>query len=275
MFRYLKASLARKKARRFFREYPYIIQTFQLGQDGDVQFANWQNPLVRPFTLTDAEMNFWRKFIKPGSLALDIGANIGDTTVPIALAAGKDGLTLAFDPNPYVFRILELNASLNKDKTSIIPLPYAITPEDCEVTYNSSEASFANGGISVDGRSRHGRFSLEKKVKGVNLVRFLNSDYSSWLPKLSLIKVDAEGFDVEILKSISSLIREYRPALVGEFFQKYTLQQREALFNVVAGFGYDLYYFYDFPDMREIFRITPETLDRPEIFNYYAVPGPA
>ena len=34
-----------------------------------------------------------------------IGAHIGDTTLPIALAAGKKGFVLALEPNPYVFHV--------------------------------------------------------------------------------------------------------------------------------------------------------------------------
>ena len=272
IIQYFKISLERKKARRFFRHYPYVIHSFHLEHLGKIHFANWQNPLVKPFTLTDAEMNFWQKFVNPGSLALDIGSNIGDTTVPMALAAGREGMTLGFDPNPHVFRILEKNASMNKDKTNIIPYPYAITSEDCEVSYHSSEASFANGGISTDGKSRHGKFRLPKKVKGIDLVRFLKSEYRHWLSRLSLIKIDAEGHDVEIIKSIASLFHDHKPALVGEFFQKYDLPQREVLFNLVSEMDYNLFYFYDFPDQREVFRITPENLDRPEIFNFYALP---
>ncbi|RRB02774.1 hypothetical protein [Larkinella rosea] len=51
---------------------------------------------------------------------------MGDTTM--AFAVGKTGLVLAFDPNPLVFKILEKNASLNKDQTNIEPHRMAIAP---------------------------------------------------------------------------------------------------------------------------------------------------
>jgi tRNA G37 N-methylase Trm5 len=34
-------------------------------------------------------------------------------TIPMALAAGKEGKVVTFDPNPYVFEILKKNTSLN------------------------------------------------------------------------------------------------------------------------------------------------------------------
>ena len=107
MFNFLKQSLARKRARRITNEYSYNIETFHLQDEGDIQFANWLNPLVKNKIITQSEINFYKRFIKPGDMAIDIGTNIGDTTVPMALAAGKSGLTLGFDPNPFVYKILE------------------------------------------------------------------------------------------------------------------------------------------------------------------------
>jgi len=273
MLDFIKASVKRKIARRFFKEYPYKIDRFMVEGYGEVEFANWVNPLVRPYELTEGEMKFWTKFINKGDLVIDIGANIGDTTVPMSLVAGENGLTIGFDPNPHVYRILKINATLNKDKTNILPLPYAITSEDCEVHYSSSEASFANGGISFDNYSEHGRFSLGKKVKGINLIQFLEKKYTDWLPKLSLVKIDAEGYDVEIIKSIRDLFKKYKPTLVGEFFLKFSLEQRKLLFDVIKSLDYHLFYFYDFYDIGDIFQITENNLDRPEIFNFYALPN--
>ena len=119
MINYFKASFKRKKARRVTKEYPHSIISFDLEQDGKIEFANWENPLVTAIHITQSDVDFFRRFIKRGDFVIDIGANIGDTTVPMAIAAGKEGTTLGFDPNPYVYKILEANAALNPDKTNI------------------------------------------------------------------------------------------------------------------------------------------------------------
>src|SRR5690242_894553 len=190
LFHYLQASFRRKKARRFTREYPADIRSYDLKEEGTIDFANWDNPLACPATITREMVDFFRQFIRKGDLVIDIGANIGDTTVPMALAAGASGTTLAFDPNPYVYKILEKNASLNKGKQHIIPLPYAITDKEEEFYYISSEASFANGGISTTRSSQHGKFIYPGKIKGVNLLAFLEHAYTDKLKSLSFIKID-------------------------------------------------------------------------------------
>ena len=178
---YFKESLRRRKARRITQEYPAVLNTFNLKDEGKIDFANWDNPLAAPLLINQEMVDFFKKFIKKGDLVVDIGANIGDTTVLMALAAGNTGLALGFEPNPYVFKILEKNASLNKEKQNIVPLPFAITVKEEEFFYISSEASFANGGISPTKESRHGKFIYPEKVKGVKLQALLEEKYSDGL----------------------------------------------------------------------------------------------
>ena len=247
MFSYFKKSFARKKARRVTQEYSPIIDTINLGKYGNIEFANWSNPLVSNFTIQEQTVAFFNQFIKPGDLAIDIGANIGDTTVPIAICTGVNGLTIGFDPNPYVFKILVQNSKLNKGKYRIDPHQFAISVSPDEFYYVSSEASFANGGISTTAESKkHGKFVHNKKVQGVNLKSFLEANYMDWVNKLSFIKIDTEGYDKEILKSISDLLQKYKPVVIAESFGKASDADKMEIFDVIVNNGYDIYYFEDF-----------------------------
>ena len=246
MINYIKKALRRKKARRVTQIYPFRIDKFNLEREGLIEFANWENPLIEPKDVTQSQVDFFGKFIQKGDFVIDIGANIGDTTVPMALAAGKEGLTLGFDPNPYVFTILEANAKLNKDKANILPVLNAISTKEEEFYFISSEATFANGGISPTKESIHGKFICPDKIKGVNLFDFLKKNHKDRLNKLSFIKIDTEGYDKEILKSIADLIQEYKPNIVAESFGKSSNEEKEELFNVISKHGYCLFYFEDF-----------------------------
>ena len=246
MFEYLRASFARKKARRVTQEYPPRIETFDLGKYGSIQFANWSNPLVCQITIDTPMVEFFNQFIKNGDLAIDIGANIGDTTVPMGLCTGTDGITIGFDPNPFVFKVFQTNAGLNKDKYRIEPQPFAISTQDEEFFFVSSEASFANGAISSTIDSEHGKFVQPGKVKGVNLKSFLEKNYGDWVSKLSFIKIDTEGYDKEIIKSITDLIQTCKPVLVAESFGKASNEAKMELFEVIHKNGYDIFYFEDF-----------------------------
>ena len=190
----------------------------------------------------------------------------------MALAAGKSGTTLGFDPNPHVFKILQQNAQLNTDKTNIIPLPFAITKEDGEFTYSSSEASFGNGGIVNEVVTNQGAFQLPQKVQGINLENYLETNYPQLLLQLSFIKVDVEGADMEVIRSIAGLIQRYKPVLVAECFTRSSEQERAEMYQLVAGLGYALYYFADFDSSTEVIRLkSPNDMNRWKTFNFYAI----
>ncbi len=274
IIRYFKESFRRKKARRITREYPAKIDSFDLKDEGKIEFANWDNPLLTQKTVSQEMVDFFKKFVKKGDLVIDIGANIGDTTVPMALAAGNSGITLGFDPNPYVFKILEINASLNKEKQHIIPLLNAISVKDEDFYYVSSEASFSNGAISPTKGSKHGKFIYPNKIKGINLLQFLEDNYLERINDFSFIKIDTEGYDKEIIKSIYDLIEKYKPTIVAESFGDSSAAEKIELYNVIKQHRYNIFYFEDFDINAKIIKLenSHDITNWKKTINIYAVP---
>lgn len=277
IFSYWKESRIRRKARRITQEYPARIEKLHIENIGDIEFANWSNPLVshlKQLTISSSIIGFYKQFIKEGDLAIDIGANIGDTTVPIALCTGASGLTIGFEPGPYIYKILQKNATLNLDKSKIVALPYAISDVDDEFFYISSEASFSNGGISKTKESKHGKFVHPEKIKGVNLKIFLEENYSQWLSKLTFIKIDTEGYDKEILKSITDLISKYKPVIVAECFGGLSDEEKMELFDIIEKQGYDIYYVYEHELNAKVIKLkTKKDITKwKETINIYALP---
>lgn len=243
LFNYFKESFARKRARRVFREYETYKESFVLEDEGTVEFYNSTNPLMQRMEMYQDWVDFFKRYIPKGSLAIDIGTNIGDTTVPMALAAGAEGIVLGFDPNPHVYKIAVQNAGLNKDKTNIVMYPHAITDNDADFYYSSSEASFANGGISQDESTKHGKFTLGDKVHGVNLASFLDKNHPGWKSRLSFIKIDTEGHDKEIIRSIHDLLKENKPTIVAECVEFLSESEKRELYEMVVGIGYKISFF--------------------------------
>jgi FkbM family methyltransferase len=220
------------------REFGHRVKTFQLPSDGQVDYAQWLHPSETEKSVEQEVVDALREFISPGDFVIDIGAHTGDTTVPMALAAGAGGLTLALEPNPYVFKILSENSKLNRDKTNIVPLPYAATHDDGSFTFHYSDGGFCNGGFRSQQRSWRYKRTYPLAVEGRNLQRIVETNYASWLPKLSYVKVDAEGYDLRVLQSIEPLIKTYRPVIASEVYKKLVLDERHALYDFLAGLGY-------------------------------------
>ena len=238
---YIKSSFARKKARRVYQQYGTRVDLFHLNGGETVEFANWLNPLIQPKVITQSEIDFFRRYITPGSFCLDVGANIGDKTVPMAIAAGKDGLVLGLDPNPTVFKVLEANSRLNAGKANIVPLQLAATETNKQFYFASSEASMSNGGLIEDPNDPlHGKFKHKDPIQGVNLAEYLQKHYPEWLRKLSFIKLDAEGFDYFILKTLVPLVNEYHPTIAMEVYHRISAETRSKIFRLLKEFGYTI-----------------------------------
>jgi len=279
MLKYLRESFKRKIARRSTKKYGFKIVEYELPKEGKVQFAKWNNPIYSPDPPAQSDVDFFKRFVTSGSLAIDIGANVGDTTLSMALAAGPEGLIVGLDPNPYAFDILSANASLNKGKTNIDAYNVAVTADKRQYYFHSSEASFGNGGISTDPDSKeHGSFALPHPIEGVILEKFLASNYSTWLDRLSFIKIDAEGYDIEILKSITSLIEKHQPVILAECFGNLPTNTKQSLFDILDNLGFKLMYTREINYLpRDRGNIEDEELTSTDMvkdftYNFYAVP---
>jgi FkbM family methyltransferase len=235
--------LFQRRERVPFAEWGHEVRKFALARDGMVEYAQWLHPYETPKPMRQAEVDGLRQFIQEGDFAIDIGAHTGDTTVPMALAAGGSGCVLGLEPNPYVFKILEANAALNPGRVHIEPRCFAATQEEGSFVFHYSDASFCNGGFRSQQRWKLFRRKYPLTVQGRKLLDVLRSEFSDWLPKLSYVKVDAEGYDRTILASILPILRERRPVIRTEVFRKLMADERHALYDLLTQNGYALHRF--------------------------------
>jgi FkbM family methyltransferase len=274
MIDFIKRKLAKRKLMSQGQKFDYLVKSFNLEGVGEIDYAEWQNPFAYSMIVSKNKLDFFKQFINPGDVAIDIGGNVGDTALPMMLAAGPEGLVFALEPNPHLFKVLKANSDLNLDKGKMIPLPFAATEEDGDFFYNSSEATFNNGGISKEATAKHGKYQLENKIQGVNLDRYLRNSYGTELSKLSCIKVDTEGYDKQILLSLKSVIEEFKPTVMFEVFKRLTKIEREELFDLFDQHGYVVYYFEDFDITKSTQKLARNDMSNWRHFEAYAVhPG--
>jgi FkbM family methyltransferase len=147
-----------------------------------------------------------------------------------------------------VFRILEQNASLNRDRTNVVPRCLAATQVSGTFVFHYSDASFCNGGFRSQQRWRLYRRKYPLAVEGRNLLQLLRTEFAEWMPKLTYVKVDAEGYDRAILATITPILRERRPVIRTEVFRKLLAGERYALFDLLAEAGYRCHRYEDEAD---------------------------
>jgi len=220
------------------KTYGFEVKSFDLPTDGTIEYAQWLHPRDRGTEIKQASVDALRKFLSPGDVAIDIGAHSGDSTIPIALAVGKAGCVLALEPNRYVFAVLQKNSELNAAKTHIVPLMFAATPEDAEMEFQYSDSGFCNGG-RFQGISRwiHGH-AFKLKVQGRNLHSYIRREFPELLPRIRYIKMDTEGYEAEVLRSLDNLLTECKPFLKVEVYRKLDDARRRELYRLLAAHHY-------------------------------------
>lgn len=223
------------------RTYGFEVRGFDLPTEGRVEYAQWLHPSETAKEIDQGSVDELRRFLSRGDVAIDIGAHTGDSTIPIALAVGGSGCVVALEPNPYVFPVLAHNATLNRGKTNIIACPFAATPSDGPMEFEYSDAGYCNGGRHEGiSRWRHGH-AFRLPVQGRNLEAYLRRAHADLIPRLRYIKVDAEGYDLVVLESLSALIAERRPYIKAEVYKHAAADQRARLFAFLADRGYAIH----------------------------------
>jgi FkbM family methyltransferase len=176
------------------------------------------------------------KIITPGSTVIDIGAQVGNMSVAYSLFANK---VISFEPNPATFEVLEKNSDLNPN---IQPFNYAISDEEGPLTFHYSDYGFCNGGFAT--RTQQGVGVTGHKIPidvwAINLEKFIQENNIE-IGNISLIKIDAEGHDKDILKTIKNIISSHKPILITEIYNGLNPNEITDLLDTIHSLGYKAY----------------------------------
>ncbi|HEY8574101.1 FkbM family methyltransferase [Phenylobacterium sp.] len=175
------------------------------------------------------EQRLFEQVVKPGMTVVEVGANIGAHTVPLARACAP-GTLYVFEPQQRVFQILCANLALN-DIRNVVALPEASGAEPGhvvvpEVDYGSD---FNFGGLPV--------FKAKAGAPG-RLTRLTPVD-SLGLESCGFLKIDVEGFEPDVLRGARETILRCRPVLYVENDREANQQE---VISLIDELGYDQYW---------------------------------
>jgi FkbM family methyltransferase len=153
-----------------------------------------------------------RRFLRPGDIFFDVGANVGYLSAVGASLVGRRGQVHSFEPVPAHFeklcRLVELNPEY-----SIIANPFAAgDTSSARTMYVTREP-----GQSTLVRSYKAESEIidELQIPVVRLDAYIEKHK---LGRISLIKIDAEGFELPILKGLQGYFESsgQHPAIICE-----------------------------------------------------------
>jgi FkbM family methyltransferase len=177
---------------------------------------------------SEGEVTLLEKLVRPGDTVIEVGANIGALTVPLAQFVGPNGSIVAFEPQHVLFQNLCANLALN-GHTVVRAQNMAVGMDNGSVVL--PKIDFAQPGI-FGGHSIEGVTNGEA-VTLIALDKFVNTS------KCRLMKIDVEGMEEDVIRSASGLITRLQPFLYVENDRP---EKSESLISTIQGFGYTLYW---------------------------------
>jgi FkbM family methyltransferase len=154
------------------------------------------------------------RHIHPGTVAIDVGANVGTHTVAYLNKVGPSGSVIAYEPNPIAARCLRLNCPTADIREMALGI---------QVGFAGFRPWLDNVGMShldKEGPIQVGITTLDENV-------VLEPSVS-----ISFIKIDAEGSEPDILRGGEVLIQEHRPVILLEVNHWALANQRHTLRDI-------------------------------------------
>lgn len=135
--------------------------------------------------------------LQPGDTALDIGANVGVFTLPLAASVGRSGQDIAVEASPPVVQYLDRNVRVNQ-LTNVLHHHAAAADQPGEVSFFEAPAhSFGMSGLgNLAGSTTH-------RVPARTVDEMVSTAGSQ---RVAATKVDVEGFEVLVFKGARGLI---------------------------------------------------------------------
>ncbi|MBR0896457.1 FkbM family methyltransferase [Bradyrhizobium tropiciagri] len=180
-----------------------------------------------------------RTLVKPGSLVLDIGANVGAHTLHLAHLVGPQGRVLAFEPTDFAFRKLNRNLELNPElQKRVIPFHCFLTGKDAEPV---PSAIYSSWPLTNESGLHAKHLGREMRTEAAQARRL--DDVLAQFPDLrvQLVKLDVDGYECDVLRGAPKLMKDVKPIFVMEL-APYVLEERgtslEELFSYFIPNGY-------------------------------------
>ena len=167
-------------------------------------------------------LDICKQILKSDSIVVEVGSHIGSHTVPISRMCGR---VFAFEMQRLIFQLLNanlmLNGRLNVHTHSNPVSNESSTIKLAEMNWGASEENKLNTG--------NGKFANLKHDKGYPTKIVTLDEELRHLKQISLLKLDAEGEEVNILKGSKEIIKKFKPHILTEFGERNVADLRELL----------------------------------------------
>ena len=172
-----------------------------------------------------------------GDTAIDVGGNIGLQSLRMSVCVGSTGKVFAFEPLNYLQEKFRKNMALNKaDNVTLFPFALSDQQNELDLIINKDQWN-------------QGTFSLNNKDTGNNKQRIVvkvadEMSEIQLLDSVSLIKIDVEGFEFQVLRGLKQTLQKHQPRIIFEYDSNYWADTGQSIadcYEFLHSLNYTLY----------------------------------
>ena len=147
---------------------------------------------------------------KKKNTIVDIGANIGSVSLPLAKLFHSSTI-ISVEPTYYAFSKLKKNLNLNPN------LKKRIKIYNCFISNKKKKINFIYSSWNFSQGSKKHKVHRGILKQTSNKTQSLSELIKKQKRKIDLIKIDVDGYEIDVLRSGKEIINKYKPVIYFEF----------------------------------------------------------
>lgn len=175
-----------------------------------------------------ATLRMYERYVRPGDVVFDIGANIGSHTLPLARLVGPVGRVHAFEPTAFAYGKLLRNLALNRDLAGRVDARQLMAVgSDAEAIPDSIHSSWPLDQVDGLDEGHCGRLMGTVGARKATLDQYVVEHAIS---RIDFMKIDVDGNEHNVLAGAPEMLARFGPTIMIEL-APYVYRQRPAEFD--------------------------------------------
>ena len=261
--------------RRGLAKLPFVPITVRFRMSPAETISLWWSQVIPTFHADRDFLDYWGEdidglcflwnILEPGMVFFDVGAYHGLYTLVAAQKVREQGHIVAFEPSPRERRRLRLHLRLNRLSR--------VDVEAYAVGLHSGTRKFflvASADTSMNSLQPP---AIQDALEEISVQTISLDEYCqrAGIGRVDLIKIDAEGGELEIFQGARQVLTAMRPLIICEVLDRVTLPWGYRAREIVAALASHRYAWFEFRPGGTLLPHAPRQ-DYPEVANYLAVP---
>jgi FkbM family methyltransferase len=179
--------------------------------------------------------------VLPGATVLDVGANVGAHTLHLARLVGDTGRVIACEPTDFAVAKLRANLKSNPALEPRVRIYQAfLVEEGRDALVPALASSWPVDGTAPDDVEMCSRSMTLTGATARSLDSILAAEGD---PLVAFMKMDVDGYEVEVLRGARRLLERSRPTIVMELapYVFHPAEKFDELVALLTGFGYQFH----------------------------------